>query len=110
MLISGLPNGGINNPAINIDTISGRQRDRRCVARRGAQGASGGTAARSAVVARLVVECRSDLPLGPSEIIVLDPQLGVVLLHKIFDLLALFAVCSLSGSVIGTFLNVISSG
>jgi hypothetical protein len=43
---------------------------------------------RSAVVPRSVVECRSDLPLGPGEIIVLDPQLGVVLLHEIFNLLA----------------------
>ena len=43
--------------------------------------------ARSAVVPRSIVERRSDLPLGPAEVIVLDPQLGVILLHKIFDLL-----------------------
>jgi hypothetical protein len=75
------------NPNHDLTGRLKRLRDRGYVARPGAQSESGGTPARSAVVPRSVVERRSDLPLGPTEVIVLDPQLGVILLHKIFDLL-----------------------
>jgi hypothetical protein len=57
-----------------------------------------------------VVKRRSDLPLSSGGVVVLDPQLRVVRFHELFDLLAAPGVCSLSGSVVGTFFNVSSSG
>jgi hypothetical protein len=43
---------------------------------------------RAAVLPCSVVKRRSDLPLSPADVIVLNPQLGVILFHECFDALA----------------------